>query len=525
MQKATSLRYKRATRRDDDSEAEDHVEYLPTRKRLRGDLAERPSANIRPCTAYYNTTGSGELIILERASLWQQFSAVGNEMIVTKSGRCLFPVLSFRAVNLIPSHTYSVAIQLVQTVSNRFKFSGGQWKPVPLESDGTKRRIINEPCGPLAFAGTPKSGLYWMNQGATFGKIKATNRKQAKLPPDHFYLTSSREYAPRIYLMNHTINSTTRFTYDETKFIAVTHYQNEKCNLLKKGWSSDSMIEPAMLLISSFHALQAYNPHARAHKRGDHRAAAQRLGLLNSSATSHTGLPTETVIDTGMPFTRACRDRTSSQRTRHSAFNETSLTTSKDFLGRGRNSPKPSALHCASDVLTPPGSSYGSTYDSDGSDACSVYDEWQSCESEGHSRRLPGAVPDNNLMSHNDETDSDWESDLEAARSLGSSNQSTASYKSYDGTALSNERPSALQVLAMFCSHILETNTVESSPLQWASPPLLPPPQFIPPVEYDFDCTRFLALTAERSLYRDASTSSLTDPMNYAITGRRAHQP
>ncbi|KAJ3188194.1 hypothetical protein HDU85_005344 [Gaertneriomyces sp. JEL0708] len=452
MQKAMNSRYKRGSRRDDDSEGEDHVEYLPTRKRLRADLAERPSANTRPCTAYYNPTGSGELIILEGADLWQQFRAVGNEMIVTKSGRCLFPVLSFRAVNLIPSHTYSIAIQLVQTVSNRFKFSSGQWKPVPLEGDGTKKHIINEPCGPLAFAGTPKSGLYWMNQGATFTKIKATNRKQAKLPPDHFYLTSFRENAPRVYLMNHTINSTTRFTYDETKFIAVTHYQNEKCNLLKK----------------------AYNPHARAHKRGDHRAAAQRLGLLSSSAASHVGLPTETVIDTGMPSTRACPERTSSQRTRHNAFNEASLTTSKDCHRRGRDSHKPSALHCVGDVLTPPGSSCGSAYDSDGSD---VYDGWHSGASEGYSRPLSGAEPDNRVPSHNDETNSDWESQLGAARSIGSSDRSTASYKSFGGTVLSNERPSALQVLAMFCSHILETNTVESSPLQWTSPPVLPPPQ------------------------------------------------
>src|SRR6266496_6790658 len=94
-----------------------------------------------------------------------------------------------------------------------------------------------------------------MNFDVSFPKIKLTNRlrpissslkakkrdsmtnNNSSLPPGHFYLTSFLKYWPRIKMIKHTANEDQEsfFTFEETTFIAVTHYQNEKVNILKKN--------------------------------------------------------------------------------------------------------------------------------------------------------------------------------------------------------------------------------------------------------------------------------------------------
>src|SRR4051794_15321870 len=97
-----------------------------------------------------------------------------------------------------------------------------------------------------------------MNFGVSFPKIKLTNRLRpspsppkakkrrqcdsvintnSSLPTGHFYLTSFHKYLPRIKMIKHTVNEDREdfFTFEETTFIAVTHYQNEAVNILKKN--------------------------------------------------------------------------------------------------------------------------------------------------------------------------------------------------------------------------------------------------------------------------------------------------
>lgn len=91
-----------------------------------------------------------------------------------------------------------------------------------------------------------------MNFDVSFPKIKLTNRlrpislstkkrdpmtnNNSSLPPGYFYLTSFHKYWPRIKMIKHSANEDqeTFFTFEETTFIAVTHYQNEEVNFLKK---------------------------------------------------------------------------------------------------------------------------------------------------------------------------------------------------------------------------------------------------------------------------------------------------
>ncbi|CAG8547704.1 6589_t:CDS:1 [Acaulospora morrowiae] len=99
-----------------------------------------------------------------------------------------------------------------------------------------------------------------MRFGVFFPKIKLTNRPRHNLssykprkrvsrangenepydlPDGHFRLTSFHKYQPRVKMIKHS--STSRddresiLTFDETIFIAVTHYQNDAVNTLKKN--------------------------------------------------------------------------------------------------------------------------------------------------------------------------------------------------------------------------------------------------------------------------------------------------
>ena len=67
---------------------------------------------------------------LVNKDLWDKFSNVNTEMIVTKSGRRIFPQLSFEISGFIPNDKYSVYVYFKPTDQNTWKFSGGAWKVV-----------------------------------------------------------------------------------------------------------------------------------------------------------------------------------------------------------------------------------------------------------------------------------------------------------------------------------------------------------------------------------------------------------
>lgn len=105
---------------------------------------------------------SGSTILLEDARLWSQFHSVGNEMIITKNGRCLFPTLRFRPIKLDPKALYSIAVDIVQAVPHKFKFNkSGIWMPVPHDSHGMGEADDDEllpKCTPFVHPGAPQTG-------------------------------------------------------------------------------------------------------------------------------------------------------------------------------------------------------------------------------------------------------------------------------------------------------------------------------------------------------------------------------
>ncbi|KAG9063211.1 T-box transcription factor tbx19 [Linnemannia hyalina] len=231
------------------------------------------------------------LLILD-ADLWAQFHEQHNEMIITKSGRCLFPCLRFKILDLDPDSYYSMRIDFETLTPDRFRFYNGGWKPAePLRhvddnfssgshgSRGSTGHSTATTSGHLRKSYTHPDrwqlGSHWMADPISFAKVKLTNKVEP--PPivskrsskqrtnsttsinnsnngdpyaeltgindintNVFHMTSFHKYCPRIYLMqrakgSHDIINSIVYRFDRTEFMAVTHYQNYKVNDLKKS--------------------------------------------------------------------------------------------------------------------------------------------------------------------------------------------------------------------------------------------------------------------------------------------------
>ncbi|KAF9933940.1 hypothetical protein FBU30_003884 [Linnemannia zychae] len=257
-------------------------------------------------------------LTLVDCDLWNQFHHQQNEMIITKSGRCLFPALRLRAAGLIPTAEYSVHLDLEQLVPNRFKYCDGNWESLSNEVFALKETSKNTPkdnpketpekisetapkktfedlsekMSEKIFEKNPEKAPERMHEKAPKEKsdmiprelnikivkdsfMKSTVKSADDSPgrksernlgsiepgasadkgttdPSNsisrnitmvetgiFHVNSFHKYRPRIILRQHSDNSSRvlkekTFKFDATTFMAVTHYQNEKVNDLKK---------------------------------------------------------------------------------------------------------------------------------------------------------------------------------------------------------------------------------------------------------------------------------------------------
>ncbi|CAH8549419.1 unnamed protein product [Schistosoma mattheei] len=185
-------------------------------------------------------------VTLENASLWESFDRLGTEMIVTKCGRRMFPNFHVRLSGLIPDAHYMLALDFIPCDEKRYRYSfrTSTWVHAGKGDPQITPRIHLHPDG-IA------SGTYWMRQAILFDKLKLTNN-----PFDqngHIILNSMHKYQTRLHVIfademdeimrnNREIsqfcaNSSKcmkrTFTFPETKFFAVTAYQNNRVTQLK----------------------------------------------------------------------------------------------------------------------------------------------------------------------------------------------------------------------------------------------------------------------------------------------------
>lgn len=66
-------------------------------------------------------------ITLQESDLWDKFKALTNEMIVTKGGRRMFPVIKTKVEGLVATDFYAVELEFRQIEDNRWKYINGEW--------------------------------------------------------------------------------------------------------------------------------------------------------------------------------------------------------------------------------------------------------------------------------------------------------------------------------------------------------------------------------------------------------------
>ncbi|KAG7210907.1 hypothetical protein KM043_016284 [Ampulex compressa] len=163
---------------------------------------------------------------LEDRELWTRFQCITNEMIVTKNGRRMFPVVKVVARGLEPAAMYTLLLEFVQVDPHRWKYVNGEWVP------GGKAEVA--PPNPIYIhPESPNFGAHWMKEAISFAKVKLTNKSNGN---GQIMLNSLHKYEPRVHLVRvgaEEQRTVLTYRFPETQFIAVTAYQNEEVTSLK----------------------------------------------------------------------------------------------------------------------------------------------------------------------------------------------------------------------------------------------------------------------------------------------------
>nr|XP_017519645.2 T-box transcription factor TBX19 isoform X1 [Manis javanica]XP_017519650.2 T-box transcription factor TBX19 isoform X1 [Manis javanica] len=164
-------------------------------------------------------------ITLEDAPLWQRFKEVTNEMIVTKNGRRMFPVLKVSVTGLDPNAMYSLLLDFVLTDGHRWKYVNGEWVPAG-------KPEVSSPSCVYIHPDSPNFGAHWMKAPISFSKVKLTNKLNGG---GQIMLNSLHKYEPQVHIVRvgGAHRMVTNCAFPETQFIAVTAYQNEEITALK----------------------------------------------------------------------------------------------------------------------------------------------------------------------------------------------------------------------------------------------------------------------------------------------------
>ncbi|XP_065057086.1 T-box transcription factor T-like [Rhopilema esculentum] len=173
------------------------------------------------------TEGAGVEVVLDDSELWSKFEKLTNEMIVTKNGRRMFPVLKMAVKGLEPQAMYSFLLDFVAVEDHRWKYVNGEWVPGGKPEPASTSSVYIHP-------DSPNFGSHWMKNPVAFTKVKLTNKMNGE---GQVMLHSLHKYQPRIHIIRvgapdgeQTVST---HSFPETQFIAVTAYQNEEITALK----------------------------------------------------------------------------------------------------------------------------------------------------------------------------------------------------------------------------------------------------------------------------------------------------
>ncbi|XP_073416338.1 T-box transcription factor T [Dendrobates tinctorius] len=164
-------------------------------------------------------------VSLEDQELWLRFKELTNEMIVTKNGRRMFPVLKVSVSGLDPNAMYTFLLDFASADNHRWKYVNGEWVPGGKPEPQAPSCVYIHP-------DSPNFGAHWMKDFVSFSKVKLTNKMNGG---GQIMLNSLHKYEPRIHIVRvgGPQRMITSHSFPETQFIAVTAYQNEEITALK----------------------------------------------------------------------------------------------------------------------------------------------------------------------------------------------------------------------------------------------------------------------------------------------------
>ncbi|XP_077361397.1 T-box transcription factor TBX2b-like isoform X2 [Festucalex cinctus] len=169
-------------------------------------------------------------VTLESQDLWNEFHKMGTEMVITKSGRRMFPPFKVKVAGLDKASKYILLMDIVTVDDFRYKFHNSHWIVAGKADPEMPKRMYIHP-------DSPSKGEQWMSKPVAFHKLKLTNNISDK----HGFtiLNSMHKYQPRFHIvrandiMKLPYSTFLTYVFPETEFIAVTAYQNEKITQLK----------------------------------------------------------------------------------------------------------------------------------------------------------------------------------------------------------------------------------------------------------------------------------------------------
>ncbi|XP_023679046.2 T-box transcription factor TBX1-like isoform X1 [Paramormyrops kingsleyae] len=172
---------------------------------------------------------------LEMKILWDEFNQLGTEMIVTKAGRRMFPAFQVKLFGLDIHSEYMLLMDFIPLDDKRYRyaFHSSSWLVAGKADAATPGRVHYHP-------DSPAKGSQWMKQIVSFDKLKLTNN----LLDDngHIILNSMHRYQPRFHIVyvdprkdseKYAEENYKTFVFEETRFTAVTAYQNHRITQLK----------------------------------------------------------------------------------------------------------------------------------------------------------------------------------------------------------------------------------------------------------------------------------------------------
>uniref|UniRef100_A0A8C4RSQ0 T-box transcription factor TBX19-like n=1 Tax=Erpetoichthys calabaricus TaxID=27687 RepID=A0A8C4RSQ0_ERPCA len=222
-------------------------------------------------------------VSLEDAELWRKFKEVTNEMIVTKNGRRMFPVLKISVSGLDPNAMYSFLLDFAPADSHRWKYVNGEWVPAGKPDPQTHSCVYIHP-------DSPNFGAHWMKAPVSFSKVKLTNKLNGG---GQIMLNSLHKYEPQITLTQ-LLQSPLKIKYNpfakafldakernHPKDILETPTDNQHMGISHCGWlisNSDALCAPGSpgyqysspLTLPSRHSHHSYEryPPLRTHRSG-----------------------------------------------------------------------------------------------------------------------------------------------------------------------------------------------------------------------------------------------------------------